>query len=225
MNGSFAYSMPFPRRQSVLFRMALWLPLSGIMLLVSCAPESPRQEPVAKAPPAPRIVSFYPGQPAVAPGDKAQVCYGVENADTVRLEPDVEQIRPLTTKCFWFEPERSMKLTLIATGTGGEEARETIDITVRAGAPSTTTAAPPAAEGALIDTFIATSTSIRPGGGSTVCYVLREPATVTLQPASGPLDADLKKCILVRPKATTRYTLTAKAGNKSDSASVTIRVE
>jgi hypothetical protein len=143
----------------------------------------------------------------------------------------VEEIRPLTTKCVWFKPESSMKLTLIATGADGRDVRETIDITVKAGAPPTTSTAPssagpsPANGGSLIETFVATTTSIPPGGAATVCYALREPATVTMQPASGPLDRDLKKCILLQPKTTTTYTLSAKSGAKTDSASVTIRVQ
>jgi hypothetical protein len=179
----------------------------------------------AKKPAPPKIVSFYPGQPAVAPGDQAQFCYGVEDAVSVRLEPPVEEIRPLTSKCVWFKPSGSMKLTLIATGAGGEEARESIDITVRAGAPASTVTPETAAASGIIETFVATATTVSPGGASTICYVLREPATLTMQPASGDLGSDLKKCVLVRPKATTKYTLTARAGGRSDSASVTVRVE
>jgi hypothetical protein len=179
----------------------------------------------AKMPAPPKIVSFYPGQPAVAPGDQAQFCYGVEDAVSVRLEPPVEEIRPLTSKCVWFTPSGSMKLTLIAAGAGGEEARESIDITVRAGAPASTVTPETAATSGIIETFVATATTVSPGGASTICYVLREPATLTMQPASGDLGTDLKKCVLVRPKATTKYTLTARAGGRSDSATVTVRVE
>lgn len=212
-------------------RLPLWGCCAATVLLLSCASEGPKTESATETPAAARIVSFYPGQPAVAPGDQAQFCYGVENAVSVRLEPAVEEIRPLTTKCVWFKPESSMKLTLIATGADGKDVRETIDITVKAGAPPTTSVAPanatpPSANGgSLIATFVATTTSIPAGGSATVCYELREPATVTMQPASGPLDRDLKKCILLQPKTTTTYTLSARAGAKTDSASVTINVQ
>ena len=202
--------------------------LPGILLLASCATEPSKPASETEAPAPAKILSFYPGQPAVAPGDQAQFCYGVENAVSVRLEPPVEQIRPLTTKCVWFKPSGSMKLTLVATGADGKDVRASIDIAVKAGAPPATSVpvAPNGArEGSLIETFIATATSIPPGGGSTVCYVLREPAAVTLQPPSGALGSDLRKCILLRPATTTTYTLTARAGEKSDSATVTIRVE
>lgn len=219
------------RRIPSAIRLPLSAAFAGLLLLVSCASEAPQSAPGPDAGTAAKILSFYPGQAAVAPGDQAQFCYGVENAVSVRLEPAVVEIRPLTTKCVWFKPNGSMKLALIATGADGKEISESIDITVKAGAPPTTSI-PPAVGGAsganggsLIETFVATTTSIPPGGGATVCYVLREPATVTMQPPSGELDRELKKCILLRPKTTTTYTLTAKAGDKSDSATVTIRVE
>ncbi len=210
-------------------RVALLAVVAGILLLGSCASEAPKPAPRADARGSAKILIFYPGQPAVAPGDQAQFCYGVENAVSVRLEPPVEEIRPLTTKCVWFKPSGSMKLTLVATGADGKDVRASIDITVKAGAPPATRvpAEVPsgASEGSLIETFIATATSIPPGGGSTVCYVLRETAAVTLEPHSGDLGNDLRKCILLRPKATTSYTLTARAGEETDSATVTIRVE
>ena len=210
-------------------RLALLAVVAGILLLVSCASEAPKPAPEVDARGSAKLLIFYPGQPAVAPGDQAQFCYGVENAVSVRLEPSVEQIRPLTTKCVWFKPSGSMKLTLVATGADGKDVRASIDITVKAGAPPATRvpaeAPSGAGEGSLIETFIATATSIPPGGGSTVCYQLREPAAVTLQPSSGALGDDLRKCILLRPTATTAYTLTARAGEKSDSATITIRVE
>ncbi|MCC6264887.1 MAG: hypothetical protein IT169_15020 [Bryobacterales bacterium] len=220
------------RELAIRARLPLFAALAGMLLLASCASQGPNPGADANAGAAVKILSFYPGQPAFAPGDQAQVCYGVENALSVRLEPPVAEIRPLTTKCVWFKPTGSMKLTLVASGADGKEARGTIDITVKAGAPPAATVPPEETSGAsipsggsLIETFVATTTSIPPGGGATVCYVLREPATVTLQPPSGELGGDLKKCILLRPTTTTTYTLTAAAGAKTDSATVTIRVE
>ncbi len=224
-----------PYRLSREFAIRACLPLlaalAGMLLLASCASEGPKPGAGADAKATVKILNFYPGQPSFAPGDQAQICYGVENAVSVRLEPPVAEIRPLSVKCVWFKPSGSMKLTLVATGTDGREARETIDITVKAGAPASTSLPPEAAGdaaasgGTLIETFVATATSIPPGGGATVCYVLREPATVTLQPPSGELGGDLRKCILLRPSATTTYTLTARAGGKTEHATVTIRVE
>lgn len=202
----------------------LVLSTAAVLFLASCTAEKPGEEASEPSPSGPKIVLFYPGQPSVAPGDQAQFCYGVENASSVRLEPAVEEIRPLSNKCVWFKPEKTLELTLIATGTNGQEVRESIPIKVESGAPASTRVTPGASQTGLIETFIATATTISPGGGSTICYVLREPATLAMNPSSGDLGSDLKKCVLVRPTETTRYTLTAKAGERTDSASVTVAV-
>ena len=197
------------------------------MLFASCAGENaaPKQS-AAPAPQPGKIISFYPGQAAVAPGDKAQVCYGVENVKSVRFEPAVMEIRPLTTKCVWFTPPESMDLTLIAEGEDGKELRETIAVKVAAGAaPTTKTARQPVPQTGLIETFIATASSVSPGGSTMICYVLREQATMTMDPPSGPLGNDLRKCVQVRPTATTTYTLSASANGKTDSAKVKVTVE
>ena len=196
-----------------------------ILSLVSCSADTTQQKQPAARPPQPgKILAFYPGQAAVSPGDQAQVCYGVEDVTSVRLDPPVAEIRPLTSKCIWFKPPRTMDLTMIAVGADGKEIKESIRVTVKAGAAPTTTNAPAPSTG-LIETFIATSGTIAPGGASTICYVLREPAKVTLDPSSGELGSDLRKCVLVRPAKTTVYTLRAAAGGNSDSATVTIKVE
>ncbi len=172
-----------------------------------------------------KILFFYPGQASVSPGDQAQVCYGVENATSVRLEPSLAEIRPLSNKCVWVTPTATTELTLIATGEDGKEVSEKLTVTVKAGSPSSTRTAPAETSTRLIETFTATATTIPLGGGSTICYVLSEPATVRMSPAHGDLGNDQKKCVMVRPKETTTYTLKATGDGNSDTATVTIRVQ
>lgn len=203
--------------------------LSAVLLLSACSSSQPAA-PAEKTDLSAKISYFYPGQEAVPPGDSAQVCYGVEHATTLRLEPPVAEVRPLSNKCVWFEPKQTMDLTLIATGSDGKEVSSTVQVNVRAGAPSRTRdAVPSASSGAastgLIETFVATSTQISPGGASTICYVLGKEATLTMSPSQGDLGRDLKKCVLVKPTSTTTYTLTANAGGVTDKASVTVKVQ
>lgn len=205
--------------------MAFAALLVTLLLLSGCARETPPAETSESQPQAARILFFYPGQASVSPGDQAQVCYGVEHATSVRLEPALAEIRPLSNKCVWVEPNKTMDLSLIARGEDGTEVSESLTLTVKAGSPSTSHVAPEPTSKRLIETLAATATSISPGGGSTICYVLSEKAVVTMEPSSGDLGTDLKKCVLVRPNRTTTYTLTANAGGTSDKASVTIRVE
>jgi hypothetical protein len=209
-----------PRTHAYMFLITF-----ALLLLGACTRESTPVETVPIPPQPAKILFFYPGQASVSPGDKAQFCYGVEYATSVRLDPPVEEIRPLSNKCVWFEPAKTTELTLIATGEDGKEVSESITITVKAGSPPTTSTSRAPAQTRLIETFAATSTVIPAGGGATICYALSEPATLRMSPSSGPLGDDLKKCVLVRPKETTTYTLTANAGSRTDKASVTIRVE
>lgn len=194
-------------------------------LLAGCASEKPPAEVVPPKPQPAKILFFYPGQESVSPGDQAQVCYGVENATSVRLEPSLAEIRPLSNKCVWLTPKATTELTLIATGEDGQEVREKLTVTVKAGSPASTRVAPAVEPTRLIETFTATATTVPAGGGATICYVLSEPATLRMSPAQGDLGSDLKKCVLVRPKQTTTYTLRATAGGNTDSASITIRVQ
>lgn len=196
-----------------------------VLLMAGCARES---APVDVAPPPPqaaKILFFYPGQASVSPGDQAQFCYGVENATSVRLEPSLAEIRPLSNKCVWVSPKATTELALIAVGEDGKEVREAITLTVKAGSPPTTRIEAEPAATRLIETFMATASSVPSGGASTICYVLSEPAQLRMSPAQGDLGSDLRKCVLVRPKETTTYTLRATAGGITDAASVTIRVQ
>ncbi|MCU0227982.1 MAG: hypothetical protein MUF01_10120 [Bryobacterales bacterium] len=198
------------------------------MLLTGCGGGGSTAE---TAPPRPqaaqpaKILFFYPGQESVSPGDQAQVCYGVENATSVRLDPPLADIRPLSNKCLWVTVKSTTPLRLIAQGEDGAEVEATMTVAVKAGSPSSTRTAPEAPASTLIETFTASTTTVSPGGGATICYVLSEPATLQMSPSQGNLGSDLKKCVLVKPQQTTTYTLTANGGGKTDSVSITIRVQ
>lgn len=180
-----------------------------------------------------QIHFFYAGQAAVPPGEPAQVCYGVENATRLYLEPALAEVRPLSSKCVWVNAKETTDLTLVAVGEDGKEVRATATVTVKAGAPSSTRtdASAPAATTAtaapagIIETFVATATKVPAGGVSTICYVVSKPAFLTLEPPQGDLGSELKKCVIVKPTATTTYTLTAKADGKTENAKVTVSVE
>src|SRR5689334_21678826 len=72
-----------------------------------------------------RITQFYASPPNPPQGEKALVCYGVENATQVRLEPPVERLWPTAARCFDFTPSENTRLTLIASR-GPDQASQTI---------------------------------------------------------------------------------------------------
>lgn len=198
-----------------------------LLLLSACGASEEAVGGGQREPSPARILFFYTGQAAVPPGDPAQVCYGVENATSVRLEPALAEIRPLSNKCIWVEAKETMELTLIAVGEDGKEVSAPVMVTVKAGAPSAVREQPSQTESpsGLIETFAATATQVPAGGVSTICYVVSRPAALSIEPSQGDLGSDLKKCVIVRPAATTTYTLTASADGVTDKASVTVRVQ
>jgi hypothetical protein len=175
---------------------------------------APRPAPAVQAPePAgPAIVQFYPEKSELARGERSLVCYGVANTSAVRIEPPVEQLDPTPSRCFWVTPERTTTYKLIATGAGGAEVSQSFTITV--GAP------PPRI------LFVQLSSETVPRGGDlTLCYGVDHATQVRLEPSGLKLDLSAKKCMLLSPLRTTKYTLVAiGAGGRSDRASFTVTV-
>jgi hypothetical protein len=66
-----------------------------------------------------RILRFYASTGSIAPGGKAQLCYGVENAKAVRLSPSVATILPVANRCLEIVPERTTHYTILAEGFDG----------------------------------------------------------------------------------------------------------
>jgi hypothetical protein len=92
---------------------------------------------VAAARPAPQRVAheiirfFIPSANEIAPGQMVTLCYSLENATSVRVEPNVRSLQPDPKACFAVTPEKTTTYTLIATGKSGETDRETVTITMR----------------------------------------------------------------------------------------------
>jgi hypothetical protein len=78
-----------------------------------------------------RITQFYASKQDATRGESVLVCFGVENARSVRIEPPIEQLLPLPSKCFPFAPQRTTKLTLVAEGDKGGEATALLWIKVK----------------------------------------------------------------------------------------------
>jgi len=66
-----------------------------------------------------KILSFYAVPAELRQGEKAQICYGVLNARSVRMEPDIEKLRPTLSRCFDVNPRATTRYTLTAEGYDG----------------------------------------------------------------------------------------------------------
>src|SRR6266542_2356862 len=107
----------FPLRP--LLSMAL---ASAAVVLSACSsPDKPATVPAATAADeGPRITQFYSTLSQVARGEKALVCYGVENATTVWLEPPRQELSAALSRCVEVEPEADTTYKLTAEDAGGK---------------------------------------------------------------------------------------------------------
>jgi hypothetical protein len=78
-----------------------------------------------------KITQFYASKPEIARGESTLVCYGVENARSVRIEPPIERLIPLPVKCFPYAPKRTTTLKLTAEGEKGGEASASLTVSVK----------------------------------------------------------------------------------------------
>ena len=95
------------------------------------------------------------------------------------------------------------------------------------GAPEVQQKSAPAAidQPVKITAFYARDLIVTEGGSTVLCYGVSNAKSVRLDPPAESLTPSLNRCIEVRPKAETRYTLTAEGtAGPSVSESVTIRV-
>jgi hypothetical protein len=77
------------------------------------------------------ILAFYATPPAIRRGETAQLCYGVSNAASVRLDPPVEALRPSYSRCVDVSPRKDTTYTLTAGDAQGQSKTATVLLRVR----------------------------------------------------------------------------------------------
>jgi hypothetical protein len=84
---------------------------------------------IALGPPKVKIVEVWVNSLELAAGDQLELCYKVQNAAAVRVEP---KIAMLTAKpnCGSARPPRTTTYTVTATGAGGEQDSEHVTVKV-----------------------------------------------------------------------------------------------
>jgi hypothetical protein len=84
---------------------------------------------VKPAPPVFRMLAV--SDKAVPRGEVVTVCYGVERASGVRMEPGGMRLPPGMKNCIRFYPKHTAEYTLIASGAAGQEQRESFKVAVK----------------------------------------------------------------------------------------------
>lgn len=199
------------------------LALSAILFAVLCAcggGSAKKTSPTVKTPP--KILQFYAGQGVIRPGEAVTICYGVESAESVRIEPHVEDITPSLNRCIEAKPEKTTLYTLTAVGAEAQdEASFTITVdpnarpAVEAGSPS-----------ALIQFFMASATTAGKGRPITLCYGVKDAVSVALSPNLRRLEPGERECFSATFDQTTTLTLTAKSAHGvTDTEKLTIKIQ
>ena len=87
--------------------------------------------PVTAKPGPVRILQFYASAGTIVPGEKAQLCYGVENAKAVRISPTMQGVYPAHRHCLEIVPEHTTHYTLQAEGFDGTVAIRSFTLAVQ----------------------------------------------------------------------------------------------
>jgi hypothetical protein len=160
-----------------------------------------------------KITQFYANPPGIAKGGKALLCYGVESASKVRIEPPVEQLSPALTRCFEVRPAETTTYKLVADGRVGGAAEATATVTVGAAAPL------------LFDLSIS-STKVKAGELVSFCFQARNATSVMGSPGRFQKGGNARQdCLIDQPTKTTTYRIVASnSDGLTDTASMTVEV-
>jgi hypothetical protein len=160
-----------------------------------------------------RITQFYATEPKLSPGDKELLCYGVENAKTVRLSPGSQELSAALSRCVEVDPKETTTYTLTAEGDSGAPASK--EVTVTMGSPRVK----------IVEVTVS-SLAVKAGDAVSLCYNVRWAKSVAISPIGFHGGASNHACTMVQPRKTTTYTVSAvgPSGDK-DEQPVTVHVK
>jgi len=76
------------------------------------------------------IQSFYASPGAIHKGESVQLCYGVANAKTVKLEPQPNAVWPSYARCVSVSPAKNTTYTLTISDASGNTKTESLQVKV-----------------------------------------------------------------------------------------------
>ena len=77
------------------------------------------------------IQTFYATPGEIRRGESVQLCYGVANAKTVKLEPQPSPVWPSYTRCVEVTPAKTTTYTLTIADAAGNTKSQSLTVTVR----------------------------------------------------------------------------------------------
>lgn len=77
-----------------------------------------------------RILAFYANPPSLSRGERANLCFGLDSAEWVPIEPGVQPVKPALSRCVSVSPEATTEYTLTAGGAGGKTVSQVLTVSV-----------------------------------------------------------------------------------------------
>jgi hypothetical protein len=77
------------------------------------------------------IQNFYASPGEIRRGETVQLCYGVANAKTVKLEPQPNPVWPSYSRCVDVTPAKSITYTLTIADAAGNTRTQSLEVKVR----------------------------------------------------------------------------------------------
>jgi len=121
----------------MLFRFTKFWVAIGLLLAVwglSTVREPDRRawvRPLGVKPGPVKILQFYASVGVLTLGEKALLCYGVENAKSVRISPIGTEVYPSMNHCMEIVPEHTTHYTILAEGYDGNVATKSFTLPVQ----------------------------------------------------------------------------------------------
>jgi hypothetical protein len=168
--------------------------LTSVLLLCSCSHPAATVRGASRTA---RITQFYARDPSVPKGEKTVLCYGVENAKTVRIEPAVDKVWPAISRCFEIAPSTATTYTLTAEGEDKQPVTRSVVVQIGSALPK-------------IKVVVVSSLSVHAGEQVKVCYVVKNARSVKIVPGTlVNVPTTEHGCVVDKPAKTTTYTVTA----------------
>ena len=203
-------------------RRYLWIALAaaGGVLTGCSSPEKPAVAPTA-APASPqpsptdaaRITQFYSTLAQVPRGQTALLCYGVENATAVWMEPPRHELSVAIARCVEISPAADTTYKLTAEGADGKSVTRELKVTVGS------------AQARIVNVTVS-ALEVKSGDLVSVCYTVENARSVVIDPIAFRGGSAAKGCATDQPKKSTTYTISAVgAGGERDQERVTVKVK
>src|SRR5664279_1995077 len=197
-------------------RWYLGIALAASAVLAGCSSPEKRAAVATVVPAAPpegaRITQFYSTLAQVGRGGKALVCYGVENATAVWLEPPRQELSAALARCVEVSPVADTTYKLTVEGADGKTV--TGELKVAMGAAL-----------ARIVNVTVSALEVKARDLVSICYTVENARAVTIDPIAFRGGSARKGCATGQPRKSTTYTISAVgAGGDKDQERVTVQV-